>query len=98
LGDIQIGSLAFFDCISLINITIYGNLSIGSDNIFNNLNKNINIYYYGSKYVDYIQFYEIDIINIFVCSYYHNSTFGGHNIIHLEYCLIEYQNEICYCI
>jgi hypothetical protein len=105
LGDIKIGPQSFFSCTSLNNITIFGNLTFFSSNIFNNLNKNITINYYGSKYVDeYIDFLNIDNITIYVCSNYlfHSNTFGGHNVLLspecFEYECIFSHKIIKYCI
>jgi hypothetical protein len=88
LGNIEIQPFAFFHCISLNNITIFGNLTLTSSNIFNNLNKNIYIYYYGSKYVNDISFFNVDNITIYVCSHYlfQFNTFGNHHVFLSKEC------------
>jgi hypothetical protein len=77
LGNIAIESNAFSNCISLRNIIIHSNLTNISNNIFNQINQNITILYYGTKFVETIDFLDIEHITIFVCSHYQYSYFGG---------------------
>jgi hypothetical protein len=80
-GDIEIGSKSFAHCYSLSNITIEGNLTILSNNsdAFDYLSNDINISYYGLKYVQHISFQGHQKLSIYVCSYYYilYPYFGG---------------------